>query len=106
MNPCPCGFLGSNTRYCTCTPKHVQSYKNRISDPIHDRIDILLFLQSVNLDQSVKGRLSSTEIRKRVIIARERQYERYQEQITNAKVSFEKLSATSPLKDHQLKMIR
>ena len=57
MNPCPCGFLGSNTHYCTCTPKQIQSYKNRISGPIYDRMDILLFLQSVNLDQPVKDRI-------------------------------------------------
>jgi magnesium chelatase family protein len=106
MNPCPCGFLGSNSRYCTCTPKHVQLYKNRISGPIYDRIDILLFLHSVNLDQPAKNRISSADIRKRVEKARERQYERYQEQVCNAKVPFEKLIATSPLKEHQMKMIR
>lgn len=39
-------------------------------------------------------------------LARERQYERYQEQISNAKVPFEKLLATSPLQEHQLRMIR
>ncbi|MCQ6275931.1 ATP-binding protein [Bacillus sp. V3B] len=106
MNPCPCGFLGSNTHYCTCTPKQIQSYRNRISGPIHDRIDILLSLKSVNLDQSSQSRPSSAEIRNRVEGARKRQYERYQEQICNAKVSFEKLSATSPLKENQRNMIR
>ena len=106
MNPCPCGFLGSKSRYCTCTPKQIQSYQNRISGPIYDRIDILLFLQSVNLDQPTKNCFSSADIRKRVEEARARQYERYQEQVTNAKVSFEKLSATSPLTDEQLNMIR
>ena len=106
MNPCPCGYLGSNSRYCTCTPKQIQSYKNRISGPIYDRIDILLFLHSVNLDQPGKSRTSSADIRKKVEKARERQYERYQEQVSNAKVPFEKLMATSPLKEHQMKMIR
>ena len=106
MNPCPCGYLGSNSRYCTCTPKQVQAYKNRISGPIYDRIDILLFLRSVNLDQAEKSRTSSEEIRKRVEKARERQYERYQEHVCNAKVPFEKLMATGPLKEHQMKMIR
>lgn len=90
----------------TCTPKQIQSYKNRISGPIYDRIDILLFLKSVSLDQPTKERISSADVRKRVEKARERQYERYQEQVCNAKVPFEKLSATSPLKEHQLKMIR
>lgn len=49
MNPCPCGFLGSDNRYCTCTPKQIQSYQSRISGPVYDRIDILLSLESVNL---------------------------------------------------------
>jgi magnesium chelatase family protein len=106
MNPCPCGFLGSNTRYCTCTLKQIQSYKNRISGPMYDRIDILLFLQSVDLDQPKTSRVGSTDLRKRVEKAWERQYERYQDQVSNAKVPFEKLSSTSPLKEHQLKMIR
>ncbi|MED4351092.1 ATP-binding protein, partial [Schinkia azotoformans] len=106
MNPCPCGFLGSNTHYCSCSPKQIQSYKNRISGPVLDRIDVLLFLKSVNLDQPGQKRVSSAEIRKRVEMTRERQYRRYQEQVTNAKVSFEKLLATSPLQEHQLRIIR
>ena len=106
MNPCPCGFLGSNSRNCTCTPKQVQLYKSRISGPIYDRIDILLFLHSVNLDQPAKNRISSVDIRKRMEKARERQYERYQEQVCNAKVPVEKLMATSPLSEHQMKVVR
>lgn len=106
MNPCPCGFLGSNARYCTCTPKQIQSYRNRISGPVYDRLDILLFLQSVKLDQPKIQRECSADIRKRVEKARERQYERYGSPISNAKVPFEQLSATSPLKEQQLRMIR
>lgn len=105
MNPCPCGYLGANSHYCTCTPKQIQSYKNRISGPIYDRMDILLVLHSENLDQPVKSRSSSADIRKRVEKARERQYERYQEKVCNAKVPFEKLMAASPLKEQQMKMI-
>lgn len=106
MNPCPCGFLGSNTRYCTCTLKQIQSYKNKISGPIYDRMDMLLFLNSVSLKEPSKGRESSAEILHRVEQARTRQYNRYHDQISNAKVPFEKLIATSPLKEHQLRMIR
>ena len=51
MNPCPCGYLGSNSHYCTCTQKQVQAYRNRVSGPVYDRIDILLTLKPVNLDQ-------------------------------------------------------
>jgi len=35
MNPCPCGYLGSRTRYCTCSPKQIQAYRNRVSGPIY-----------------------------------------------------------------------
>jgi magnesium chelatase family protein len=51
MNPCPCGYLGANDHYCTCSQKQIQNHRNRLSGPVYDRIDILLSLKSVNLDQ-------------------------------------------------------
>ncbi|WP_075983092.1 YifB family Mg chelatase-like AAA ATPase [Bacillus massilinigeriensis] len=105
VNPCPCGYLGSNTHYCTCTQKNIQAYQNRISGPVFDRIDILLFLKPVNLTHTTPE-TTSDEILGRVIRARERQYERYQEPVCNGKVAMEKLLATSPLKEPQLNMIK
>ena len=40
MNPCPCGYLGDSGRDCRCSPTQVQRYRNRISGPLLDRIDI------------------------------------------------------------------
>lgn len=40
MNPCPCGFYGSQIRECTCTASQIQKYQKKISGPILDRIDI------------------------------------------------------------------
>ncbi|MEW6694005.1 MAG: YifB family Mg chelatase-like AAA ATPase [Pseudomonadota bacterium] len=40
MNPCPCGYLGATTRACRCTPDQVQRYRNRLSGPLLDRIDL------------------------------------------------------------------
>ncbi|WP_241768474.1 MULTISPECIES: ATP-binding protein [Mesobacillus] len=34
MNPCPCGYPGSDTHYCTCSEKQIKAYKNRVSGPI------------------------------------------------------------------------
>jgi len=51
MNPCPCGFLGSKHNHCTCTPKQVTAYNNRISSPIQDWIDIILKLDRVSLTE-------------------------------------------------------
>lgn len=105
MNPCPCGYLGSNHHYCTCSEKQIQTYRNRLSGPVHDRIDILLSLQSVSLEQGMKTEEGSMEIRKRIEKARKIQFQRYQTECTNAKVSFEIIRDTSPLTNDQQKMI-
>lgn len=102
MNPCPCGFSGSSTHYCSCSENQIRLYKNRVSGPVLDRIDILLSLKPVNLKgHHFKGIESSEEVRKRVKAARERQYERYGKEISNASVPFEKLIAKHPLTTDQ-----
>ncbi|MGH8252509.1 MAG: YifB family Mg chelatase-like AAA ATPase [Steroidobacteraceae bacterium] len=40
MNPCPCGYLGDNSRECRCGTRRVQRYRDRISGPLLDRIDL------------------------------------------------------------------
>lgn len=78
MNSCPCGYSGSRHFYCTCTPKQITAYNNRVSGPILDRMDILLKLERVSLDrESAEHNETSSSIRKRVMASRERQYVRY-----------------------------
>lgn len=105
MNPCPCGYLGSSTHYCTCTQKQVRAYLNRVSGPIYDRVDILLSLNPVNLDQETGHSEMSSDIRARVIKAQEQQYSRYQQEVCIAKVPFEVLMETSPLTATQRKLL-
>ena len=40
MNPCPCGFLGSASHACRCTPDQVHRYQSKLSGPLMDRIDL------------------------------------------------------------------
>lgn len=40
LNPCPCGFKGSTIKQCVCKEVEVQRYKNKISGPIIDRVDL------------------------------------------------------------------
>lgn len=47
MNPCPCGFLGDPGGRCRCTPDQVSRYRNRLSGPLLDRIDLQLFVPRV-----------------------------------------------------------
>lgn len=48
MNPCPCGNLLNKNKECRCSDLEIQRYKNRLSDPFLDRIDLSVVMQSVN----------------------------------------------------------
>jgi magnesium chelatase family protein len=102
MNPCPCGYLGSNHHYCTCSAKQITAYQNRISGPMRDRFDIFLSLRPVDFNSALESQQeSSEEIRQRVKEARLRQYRRYGNEITNGRVPYETLIQTSPLSEQQ-----
>jgi magnesium chelatase family protein len=47
MNPCPCGFSGDDRQQCRCTPARLQRYRERLSGPLLDRIDIRLHVPRV-----------------------------------------------------------
>ena len=40
MNPCPCGYLGDAQAECRCSGDRVATYRNKISGPLLDRIDL------------------------------------------------------------------
>ena len=79
MNPCPCGYMSSPDKKCTCTDIQISRYMNKISGPLLDRIDIHVEVEDVkyeklNTDTNIE---SSKEIKKRVDRARKIQEERY-----------------------------
>ena len=80
MNPCPCGHYGDPTHACTCTPLQVHRYKDRISGPLLDRIDIQVPIQAVPYSELRKreGGEPSASIRERVVRARKIQQARFQ----------------------------
>lgn len=80
MNPCPCGYYNHPEKECMCAPGIVQRYLNKISGPLLDRIDLHVEVTPVNFDELTEKRMTedSTDIRSRVIKAREIQEERYQ----------------------------
>lgn len=80
MNPCPCGYFGSN-RDCKCSPPMIQRYVGKISGPLMDRIDIHIDVPAVEFKE-LRGKTNeqienSETIRARVIKAREIQLERF-----------------------------
>jgi len=76
MNPCPCGNLLSTTQNCRCSEREIQRYKNRLSDPFLDRID--LYVQMQNIDPDDKPTYTSEELHRQVLYAHKRQRERAQ----------------------------
>jgi len=40
MNPCPCGYLGDRQGDCNCSADRVRHYRDRVSGPLLDRIDL------------------------------------------------------------------
>ena len=78
MNPCPCGYLGSQQKACRCTPDQVARYQSKLSGPLLDRIDLHVEVPAVaatDLLQAQPGE-SSASIRQRCGAARKRSIER------------------------------
>ncbi|HSD98361.1 MAG TPA: YifB family Mg chelatase-like AAA ATPase [Patescibacteria group bacterium] len=79
QNPCPCGYLGDNTRTCICNPAQIIRYQKKISGPLLDRIDIHIDVPKVETS-TLTTRLpaeSSSTVRARVQKARDRQLQRF-----------------------------
>jgi magnesium chelatase family protein len=74
MNPCPCGYLGDKRHACRCTPDQIARYRDRISGPLLDRIDMRIdvpALAEADLLGAPEGE-PSARIAARVAAARER----------------------------------
>ena len=79
MNPCKCGWYGDPSGRCTCSDAAVENYRSRISGPLLDRIDIIIEVPAVHFDELRRREEAepSSEIKKRVNAARERQHQRF-----------------------------
>jgi magnesium chelatase family protein len=73
VNPCPCGYAGSRSKACTCSPERVRAYRGRLSGPLLDRIDLQVALPPVDIASLMTpgGGESSAVVRGRVIAARD-----------------------------------
>lgn len=79
MNPCPCGYDGDPKHRCRCTPDQIFRYREKISGPLLDRIDLQIRVPriraSVLAQSGMKGECSAT-IAERVRSARQIQLDR------------------------------
>jgi magnesium chelatase family protein len=61
MNPCPCGYAGDARGRCHCTREKIARYRNRISGPLVDRIDMHVELMALPVDHLVEEADSTIE---------------------------------------------
>ena len=78
MNPCPCGYLGEPSGRCRCTPEQIQRYRNKLSGPLLDRIDLHLTVarETTLLNPLAQTGDNTATAAVRVALARERQLQR------------------------------
>ena len=101
-NPCPCGFHGDRSRECVCSGEQINRYRNKISGPLLDRIDIHLEVarpkQMILPGRDQPGE-SSSAVKSRVVAARAIQLQR--QQASNAHMSSTDIKKHCRLKPDQ-----
>jgi magnesium chelatase family protein len=82
MNPCPCGFHGDRQKQCACSGEQISRYRNKVSGPLLDRIDLHVEVARpgrVVIPGNTKAGEPSAAVLKRVIDARKLQMSRQQD---------------------------
>jgi len=87
MNPCACGNLLSKRKACRCSEQEIKRYRNRLSDPFLDRIDLFVVMQEISSEDK-KG-IGSKEMKRMVNRAFVLQKERGQENLNGKLVEHE-----------------
>ncbi len=75
MNPCPCGYFGGEK--CKCTNYEVLKYRQKLSGPIMDRMDIQKYVGTVDFFDASLPSKDSNQLREMIQSARGIQQKRY-----------------------------
>ena len=78
-NPCPCGYAGDGARHCRCRDDQRTRYRQKLSGPLLDRVDLRLPIPRLTKDELLGAGQGepSVLVRVRVARARDRQRQRY-----------------------------
>lgn len=105
MNPCPCGYQGSER--CRCTPDQVRRYREKISGPLLDRIDLQVDVPALPSKELMQGNPESERsdvVRQRVTLARAKQRQR--NNVLNSQLSSQQLQQYCPLQADQKQLLQ
>ena len=110
MNPCKCGWYGHSSDRCNCSNHSIQMYKEKLSGPLLDRVDIYVEARSLEYDKLRERPMSenSATIRARVNAARGIQLERYKDSNIrcNAHITSKQLESTCKLSPECEKLMK
>jgi magnesium chelatase family protein len=110
MNPCYCGNATDVEKMCSCTPSQIARYKQKISGPIMDRIDLHIEVPRLGFEklQQINTGEKSLEIRKRVEKAREIQNKRFEKIVilTNSEMGPDEIKRFCALDEQCLELLR
>ena len=105
MNPCPCGYYGSDKKQCMCTASDLSRYSRKVSGPIMDRIDMWTTVGALEYDtlaETGPSGDSSQVVRERIKHAREIQKKRFKDSpkqiTTNSQMNVKDIAKYCPLK--------
>ncbi|SUO95835.1 YifB family Mg chelatase-like AAA ATPase [Suttonella ornithocola] len=93
MNPCPCGYYGDPQHPCTDTPDQIARYRQKISGPLLDRIDLHLTIARLTpreLREAHQSEQTSEHLSALATQARQRQLSRQGK--SNARLTAQELS--------------
>ena len=113
MNPCPCGFYNHPTKACNCPPGLIHRYRNKISGPLLDRIDLLVEVTPISevdlINKDAQPNKHSPSTLQRVIAARNQQKERWKGHkgiLCNGQVSGATLQACCVLEESSKNLLQ
>jgi len=118
VNPCRCGYYLDSSHNCTCSARDIEHYRQKISGPILDRMDLLVYVKSMpkelfetQINNSLHKELyDSVHIQNRVRQCRETQKKRslklYNQTLLNSHLSQTQIFATTPFTPSIKKIIR
>ena len=110
MNPCPCGYFGSDARRCKCTPGQIERYLSKISGPLVDRIDIHIDVPAISFTKlrSKSSQLDSSTMKADVVKTRDVQTKRFGDNkvMTNARMSHKQVERFCKLDSASEQMLK
>ncbi len=106
MNPCPCGYYGDPVTACRCSAERIQTYLQRISGPLLDRMDMIIDVPRLSVQELTSNTMPTESIsvlRDKVLQCRQRQLTRAG--VLNSELTLEQLKSYCALKGSARKLL-